>query len=305
MRASMGLAVAAVTVAWAANAAAHGPAYDHRFAVSLEDEAGQTLQTFAYQGNAFVLGRHGERYNVRVRNRTANRVEAVVTIDGRDAISGRVGDYLQERGYLIGPYDSVLIEGFRRNYDEVAAFRFADPQASYSARMGTKENVGVIGVAVFAERLPPLLVQPPAVVGPPVRWRKDSYGEAEGAQGPRDRAQAESKSRAAQAPRAQSGAPAADALGGLESRPEHAPSTNNLGTEYGETRTNQVSEVAFERDSRLPARVLTLRYDDEAGLVARGIDVQPRHAPAVYGERPDPFPRNRFAPPPPPRCGAR
>jgi hypothetical protein len=77
-----------------------------------------------------------------------------------------------------------------------------------------------------------------------------------------------------------------------------AESTYNLGTEYGESVRSDVREVGFERASpRAPATVVTVRYDDERGLEARGIRVRPRrpvaHAP------PQAFPYNRFAPPPP------
>jgi hypothetical protein len=36
--------------------------------------------------------------------------------------------------------------------DEVAAFRFGSVRGSYAARKGNDRNVGVIGVAFFAER---------------------------------------------------------------------------------------------------------------------------------------------------------
>ena len=67
-------------------------------------------------------------------------------------ISGQVGDYSKQRGYVIDAYDSVLIEGFRRSMNTVAAFRFTNPGDSYSSRRGTPQHVGVIGVAVFKER---------------------------------------------------------------------------------------------------------------------------------------------------------
>jgi hypothetical protein len=43
--------------------------------------------------------------------------------------------------------------------------------------------------------------------------------------------------------------------------------------------------------------VLTVRYDDEQGLEARGIEVYPRRRPIAQAA-PEPFPHNRFAPPP-------
>jgi hypothetical protein len=62
-----------------------------------------------------------------------------------------------------------------------------------------------------------------------------------------------------------------------------------------------VSEVAFSRqNANAPSAVITLRYDDERGLLARGIEVYPRrywNEPSAAA--PEAFPANRFAPPPP------
>ncbi|HEV8244545.1 MAG TPA: hypothetical protein VGP93_02125, partial [Polyangiaceae bacterium] len=121
--------------------------------VSLEDEGGQALRTFARDGKTFVLGEFGQRYNIRIRNPLSFRVEVVASVDGRDVVSGKRADFVQNRGYLIGPGDSVVIEGFRTSLDEVASFRFTDPSDSYSSRMGTPQNVGIIGVAFFGERV--------------------------------------------------------------------------------------------------------------------------------------------------------
>jgi hypothetical protein len=230
-------------------------------------EQGQHLRTFQHQGRTFVLGRLGERYGIRVTNPSEERVEAVITVDGRDAISGRVGDYVSNRGYLIGPHDSVLVEGFRQSLAAVATFRFSHPAQSYSSRMGTPENVGVIGVAFFPERRRPVTLLPaPRRVAP--------SSEAEGAP------TARSKGGRAAAPRAE----------------EH-----RLGTEYGESRSSEVREVPFERaDPGHPARVVVLYYDDAQGLEARGIrvfDDRPWWQPSPT--TPDPFPAARFAPPPP------
>ena len=77
-----------------------------------------------------------------------------MSVDGRDAVSGQPGDYVSQRGYLIEPWGTLLVEGFRRSLDEVAAFRFTDRSESYSALRGTPENVGVIGAVVLAKRGP-------------------------------------------------------------------------------------------------------------------------------------------------------
>lgn len=229
------------------------------------------MPTFPYGGNSYVLGEPGQRYVVRVYNPTSERVEAVVTVDGRDAISGEPGDYVTQRGYLIEPWGSVTVEGFRRSLDEVAAFRFTGASRSYSARRGTPENVGVIGVALFPEkRRPPA----PMVQG----YRRESSE-------PR---------RAPSPPRAEAGS--------ADGAPKQGKAAaSNIGTEYGESQGSSVVEVAFERRSPThPSALLRVRYDDYAGLEARGIDLSSLRYSEPRSAEPEPFPlsRTRFAPPP-------
>lgn len=314
---------------------AHPPSYaDGPYSVTLEDEQGNALRTFRQEGTTFALGYVGERYEVRIENHSDRRVEAVLTVDGRDAVSGNVGDFVHERGYLVAPHGSVRVDGFRRTLSETAAFRFASPSSSYSARMGTPENVGVVGVAFFPERR---MGPPPR---PPVRaWHqerrwypypsdksasaeptsptedgRDSFGGA-GASRPEKRS---APSPAASAPaepspsrKGEEHARASGASGASGDRwkddsrdLDEGSAPSRLGTEYGESTFSPVTEVPFERqNSAYPATMVSLRYDDADGLTARGIDVYPRRYWADWSDPrpswPDPFPRNRFAPPPP------
>jgi hypothetical protein len=119
--------------------------------VRLTDENGSSLPTFQSQGRTLVQGEIGQRYMISISNQSSNRFEAVVTVDGLDVIDGRAGSFAK-RGYLIQPFGSVEIDGFRQSMDEVAAFRFGSVRGSYAAQKGSDRNVGVIGVAVFAER---------------------------------------------------------------------------------------------------------------------------------------------------------
>jgi hypothetical protein len=119
--------------------------------VRLTDENGSTLPTFQSNGRMLVQGEVGQRYLISISNQSSNRFEAVVTVDGLDVIDGRAGNFAK-RGYLIQPFGSVEIDGFRQSMDEVAAFRFGSVRGSYAAQKGSDRNVGVIGVAVFAER---------------------------------------------------------------------------------------------------------------------------------------------------------
>ena len=125
----------------------------------LSGDAGR-LPTFYSSGRAYVLGMIGERYRIRVANPTSRRVEAVVSVDGLDAIDGRTASFEDKRGYVIAPYGEVTIDGFRTSVDRVATFRFSSVRDSYAARKGQDRNVGVIGVAFFPERERPVAVIP-------------------------------------------------------------------------------------------------------------------------------------------------
>lgn len=119
--------------------------------VRLVDANGSPLPTFASGGRNLAQGDVGQRYMIEIVNQSANRFEAIVTVDGLDVIDGRPGS-LAKRGYLVAPFATVDIDGFRQNMDEVAAFRFGSVRGSYAGQKGNDRNVGVIGVAVFAER---------------------------------------------------------------------------------------------------------------------------------------------------------
>lgn len=125
--------------------------------VRVEDTKGNQLPTCVHEGQLYIAGDKGERYNIHIKNLTSERVEVVATVDGRDVVSGEPGS-LEKTGYALGPYASFHIRGFRQSNEKVAAFRFAEKSGSYSAKMGTPENVGVIGVAVFREQPHPLLL---------------------------------------------------------------------------------------------------------------------------------------------------
>lgn len=297
--------------------------------IALEGEAGQSLPTYYHRGVTYVMGDMGGRYNVRVTNGSNERVEVVLTVDGRDAVSGENGDWRNQRGYIVPPYGSIVVDGFRKNYSEVAAFRFTTRGDSYSGRRGTPQNAGVIGAAVFREAFQrPQAIAPPPQPYPHPTWghrggdefeyhadadapKKDLGGlgtgsggggfaerrEApaasapaeEAAQGAADVARTESAARSE--PMA---APKGKSAGAYSTRP--APRKNNLGTQYGESRYSPVSETPFRRRGGSPDAILGLYYDDAAGLAARGIAVYPEYS----SGGPQPFPTNRrFAPPPP------
>lgn len=127
------------------------PAGDGALSVALIDGAGRALPGFAAGDRTLVLGEDGERYRIVVHNTTPARFEIVASVDGLDVIDGRPADP-DRRGYIIDPYGTLVIDGFRTSDDTVAAFRFGRVADSYAAQTSGDRNVGVIGMAIFAER---------------------------------------------------------------------------------------------------------------------------------------------------------
>ncbi|MCK6587372.1 MAG: hypothetical protein L6Q76_07295 [Polyangiaceae bacterium] len=120
--------------------------------VGLRDEHGGFLPGFIAGGRNYVIGEAGRRYSIVIRNRTQNRLEIVVSVDGLDVIDGRPAAF-SKRGYLVDPQSELEIDGFRQSMDTVAAFRFGSVRGSYAQQKhGDSRNVGVIGVAIFHER---------------------------------------------------------------------------------------------------------------------------------------------------------
>ena len=119
--------------------------------VSIQDGDGSPLTGHRIGDRTYVIGRAGDRYAIVVSNTSDHRVEAVATVDGLDVMNGQPGS-TTNRGYLLEPHATLVIDGFRQSQSSVAAFRFGTVGESYAAQTGSARDVGVIGVAFFAER---------------------------------------------------------------------------------------------------------------------------------------------------------
>ena len=264
-----------------AAAAACPPAFAQGNLVNVEivDRArSETLQTWSYRGASWVAGRPGNRYAVRLTNRSGARVLVVLSIDGVNAVSGETAATGQT-GYVLAPYQSTEITGWRKSLTESAAFYFTALPDSYAARTDRPDNVGVIGAAVFSEK-PREVYRRPAQ--PPVL-----RGEIDQESQP-GRSMRESESSMRAAPSAAAPAPESKAAGAA--RDERA---DRLGTGHGEREYAPTTHTTFERASDRPNEVLRIRYDSHDNLVALGV-IRPWRAQRVT---PDPFPSS-FVPDP-------
>ena len=289
-RALLGAGALLVAAALAGPAMAYSPPPSPGLAqVDVYDRMnGAALPVYSKDGVQYIVGVPGHEYAVRIRNCTGSRILAVTSVDGVNVISGETAAPAQS-GYVIEPWGSVEIAGWRKNMSRTAAFFFTEHSNSYAARTGRPFDVGVIGVAVFAERI--------ARPAQRISEAQPSRDEAKRA----DKAEASAEAPAAPAAQAASNATGAtsDALR------EDAPSRERrqsiqpmakLGTGHGRSEASYARQVAFERATSEAAQVVAIQYDRHENLVALG--VLPAASPHFAQRAPRPFPGLRFAPDP-------
>jgi len=208
--------------------------------VSIFDRtAGYELPTYWHAGERYVAGEPGHEYEVRICNRSPGKVLTVTSVDGVNVISGKTAAPDQS-GYVLDAFGAVEIDGWRKSMDEVAAFYFTSLPDSYAARTGRPDNVGVIGVAVFRERVPYAMLreQEPVATADapaPAAESRDSSAKADGMPG-------------------------------------------KLGTGHGERHDSGATYTQFERATDEPEAVIRIFYDSRRNLLAQGVIPSGRYA---------------------------
>lgn len=246
-----------------------------------DQDTGYTLPRLPYSGRDYIEGRPGHRFAVTLQNLTGERVLAVVSVDGVNAISGQTAGASQA-GYVLDPWQRIEVQGWRKSYSDIAEFYFTDLPDSYAARTGRPANVGVIGVAAFRERR----YSPPPYQPMPQIGRADSpYAESRSQNAP-----------AAAPPAADAAKSSAGAASsrGYEPRRERELAAQELGTGHGERRYDPVTQTVFERAGSRPNQVTSLFYDSYEALVSKGVLPTRGHG---YPSQPQAFPIG-FAPDP-------
>ncbi len=249
----------------------------------IDRDTGAVLATHWHDGKLFIAGAPGHRYGIRVKNQTGQRVMAVVSVDGVNAISGKTASPDQD-GYVLDAYQGMEVDGWRKNMSEVADFNFTSLSSSYAAKTGRPDNVGVIGIAVFREKLPvyerraeKIAEAEPIPAAPPASAPMSALDAAAPAQ----------EAAKSSAPMGGAGA-AQNAMARAMPRREES-----LGTGHGAREESVVTYTNFERESSRPNEVDSVWYDSYNNLVTRGVIVVPQ----PIRRDPQPFP-NEFVPDP-------
>ncbi len=233
----------------------------------VDRDTGNTLQTYTQHGRRYVPGEPGHRYSLRLSNHTSQRVLVVLSVDGVNAVTGQTAG-AEQPGYVLDPWQTTEIAGWRKSYSDIAQFVFTALDDSYAARTGRPDNVGVIGMAVFRERVPEPVYQPP-MYAPSVAEREDKDGSRDRRYEARAAAPASAPS-ASMAAQAEGSGYAKKSTGSMNGAVTDSVA-QEIGTGHGDREYAPTSQTSFDRLSSSPQQVSRLFYDTPQQLVARGI----------------------------------
>jgi hypothetical protein len=218
----------------------------------VDRDEGRLLPQYRHHGERWLAGVPGHRYAIRLTNTGSERVLVVLSVDGVNAVTGEDADPSQG-GYVLAPWQSTEIGGWRKSLDQVAQFHFTDLADSYAARTGRPGNVGVIGIAVFRERRTVEVTE-----SPDSRYPYPQAAPARASSGDRDDAGTERSAVANEA----IASPAPPTAGAMRQQ---------IGTGHGAREWAPASRTGFLRAGARPAQLFELRYDSPRRLVALGI----------------------------------
>lgn len=280
---------------------------------------GRPIDTYSHEGQTFVEGRKGSEYTLHYHNNSAFRRKIVLSVDGINVVTG---DNTWDRGYVIEPWQSADIPGWRKDNQSVAAFEFSSIKGSYNQQndSGEKKNIGVIGCLVFNEKpkyVPPTYVNHYHHYIPnyPYIWNGLGINNLQGTVAPPlgsgvncDSSFTSTSSLGSGEVKTAMGINCS--VGGslnqqttafqgdayktsIKLAPLCADEPvfkNSVGTGYGEDKSFKTVDVNYEFYGT-PTETLVVYYDDKQGLVTRGVIQRPKHhthkAEAFPGFNPD------------------
>ena len=222
----------------------------------------------------YVEGRKGQTFTLKFKNNSGSRVLVVPSIDGLSTMDGKPAA-AKSGGYIVDAFGALDVKGWRTSLSESAKFEFDTKSGSYAGKTVGETNCGVIGCLVYSEKEKPQPEireihhhhnhwNPPhynpwfptpttTPKWPDIICNSGSTSILRGASNSLNQSVATCNFMAHSAPTAE-------------------VEDYNLGTKFGSTQSDAVTEVEFENGVLLAE--LYIYYTDRAGLIKAGIDVE-------------------------------
>jgi hypothetical protein len=242
-----------------------------------------------HDGTNWIEAREGNKFEIRIRNNSYNRILAVVSVDGLNAINGRHEDPDKSPGYVLPSHDNIKIPGWKIDKEKVREFYFTNKENSYSRKLGAiEENIGVIAAAIFKEKyyytytsyypygynnpyIYPITTTP--IYNPPPQWVTTCGGTS-------------GTNICYASNNLTSGSTSSANFLSVSIPDNYSP--KQLGVGSGEKKDFSTQTTYF--GDKYLETILTLYYDSRDGLLRRGINLDTRSS------LPKPFPNGQYCP---------
>ena len=218
--------------------------------------AGSRLPSYPARGTVYIEALKGREYQIRLRNPYPVRVAVALSVDGLNTIDARHTSAAAGRKWVLGPYETVTIEGWQTSMDDARRFEFTSEEQSYGAWLGKTNDLGVITAVFFRERVPERQLAAQSMAVP----RADAPVPAQAGQN-RDRS----------IPAAEAGA--ASPVGAASKQAAGAPppaADEYAATGIGRRTDHAVRQVYLDLEPT-PAASVSIRYEYRAQLVRLGV----------------------------------
>lgn len=137
-------------------------------ALEIIDDQGHHFNRYAAHSNKrnerryYLEAERGKNYALRLSNKTGKRLGVVIAVDGRNIINGKRSNLRPtESMYVLNPYETVNLKGWRTNGKHVHRFVFSAAEDSYAeTTFNDTSAMGVIALAVFHEDMPVWIAKP-------------------------------------------------------------------------------------------------------------------------------------------------
>jgi len=213
---------------------------------------GSTAPKYYQSGKVYIEAVKNHEYSIRLTNPLNRRVAVALAVDGLNSIDARTSDAFSAKKWVLGPYETITINGWQVNQQQARKFFFTTEAKSYGQWLGKTQNLGIISAVFYRER---------------PRWNEDQEINRSA---PRE----DSSGRHSSNRDARQEAPQTSAGAASEVVPPAAPSQKKsddyAATGIGRRTQHEVQWVNMELEST-PVATLNLRYEFRPVLVSMGI----------------------------------
>lgn len=109
------------------------------------------LKEYDFKQTSWIVGELNKEYKIQLINNCDQNIMAILSVDGLNTLNGQRANF-NSPGYLLGPKEKIIINGWQKSKNKIASFYFTYPENSYANKSNNNFNLGIIGVAFFNEK---------------------------------------------------------------------------------------------------------------------------------------------------------